>query len=59
MPRNPEQNKEQQKRQPEGNYFGANNVHSVKAPNAQAQAPPPEPDAGCNEDVRVSWSRQN
>jgi hypothetical protein len=36
MPRNPEQKKEQQKRQPEGNYFGANNVHSVKAPNVQS-----------------------
>ena len=28
-------------------------------PNARAQAPPPGTDAGCNDDVRISWSRQN
>jgi hypothetical protein len=44
MPRNPEQKKEQQKRQPEGNYFGANNVHSVKAPNVQSSGTAAERD---------------
>jgi hypothetical protein len=33
MPRNPKQKTEQQKRQPEGYDFSANNVHNVKAPN--------------------------
>jgi hypothetical protein len=28
-------------------------------PNARAQTPPPEPDAGCNEDAQISWRGQN
>ena len=36
-----------------------NSLISAFLPNARAQAPPPETDAGCKDDVQISWPRQN
>jgi len=40
-------------------FEGMISSNTQMTPNAKAQAPPQEPDVGCNDDVQISWSRQN
>jgi hypothetical protein len=37
----------------------ANHAKAQMTPNARAQAPPPETELGCNDDVQISWPGQN